>query len=258
MCWKGHGCWECAKKLISNSKKKDIKDTLNEFVKIHGNKYDYSLVEYNGTYTKVMIICVEHGKFEQTPKSHISGHGCPKCAGNKKDTTYSFVEKSKIIHDDKYDYINVDYKNALSKVIIKCDKHGTFETTPNNHLSKSTGCPKCVSYKGETKVRNILEKNNIIFEEQYSFDDCINIRKLKFDFYLSEYNTLIEYDGKQHFTPNEFFGGYKGFEETKKRDYIKNEYCEKEGINLIRIPYFEMENIEEIIQNFIKQYTKII
>ena len=84
------------------------KYTTEEFIKkaksIHGDEYDYSLVEYTNSYSKVNIICLKHGKFEQTPNNHLNGNGCPNCIKNKKTNTIDFIEKSKIIHGNKYDY----------------------------------------------------------------------------------------------------------------------------------------------------------
>lgn len=122
-----------------------------EFIKrakeIHGNKFDYSLVNYINNRTKVKIICSVHGIFEQTPAHHICHkNGCPKCRyiNNSKTlrkTTQSFIEKAKKIHPE-YDYSKVEYVTARTKVKIICPKHGTFLMRPNNLLG-GQGCPRC-------------------------------------------------------------------------------------------------------------------
>ena len=119
--------------------------------KIHDDKYDYSLVEYKHSGTKVKIICPTHGVFEQSPANHLKGRGCPKCAGDKtrilkQSNRGEFATKSYLIHDEKYDYSLVDYKNSGTKVKIICPTHGEFEQTPDDHLSGS-GCPKCAGDK---------------------------------------------------------------------------------------------------------------
>ena len=94
---------------------------------------------------------------------------------------------------------------------------------------------------------NYLTNNNINFIHQFSFNDCINIRKLPFDFYLPEHNTCIEFDGEQHFKPLKRFGGEQNFIYIQKNDEIKNKYCLEKNIKLIRIKY--NQNIIKILEN---------
>ena len=136
---RGQGCPKC------KSKKQTC--TTDEFIakakKIHGDKYDYSKVNYVNNYTKVCIICHEHGEFWQTPGAHLRGQGCPKCKSKKQTcTTDEFIAKAKKIHGDKYDYSKVEYVNRKTKVCIICPKHGEFWQTPSAHL-RGQGCPKC-------------------------------------------------------------------------------------------------------------------
>ena len=119
---------------------------INKSKEIHGEKYDYSKVEYINAHTKVCIICPEHGEFWMSPNSHLCGHGCSKCSSNKKITTEEFIEHARQIHGDRYDYSKVEYINANTKVCIICPEHGEFWTTPNNHI-RERGCPKCNSKK---------------------------------------------------------------------------------------------------------------
>lgn len=116
-------------------------------IKIHGNKYDYSLVNYVNAHTKVDIICKIHGVFSQTPNDNLSNKGCFLCRGDrisksKRDTKSEFIKKAILVHGSRYDYSLVDYINQESKVKIKCDIHGVFEQSPNGHLAKK-GCCKC-------------------------------------------------------------------------------------------------------------------
>jgi len=110
--------------------------------RIHGDKYNYSKVEYKNCSTKVCIICYKHGEFWQTPNKHLCGCGCPKCAGKGKNKDY-FLEKAKEIHGDKYDYSKVEYVNWNTKVCIICPKHGEFWQSPEKHISQKHQCPKC-------------------------------------------------------------------------------------------------------------------
>ncbi|AXF52562.1 MAG: hypothetical protein [Caudoviricetes sp.] len=129
--------------------------TEEEFIekakKAHGDKYDYSLVCYKSSHTKVKIICNEHGVFEQSPNGHLNGRGCLKCGLNKRTISQTsssnlFIEKAMVKHSDKYNYSLVEYVNARTKVNIVCKKHGVFSQTPDGHLHGG-GCPKCGSYR---------------------------------------------------------------------------------------------------------------
>ncbi len=126
---------------------KTIKRTTEEFIgnarKIHGDKYDYSLSEYINNKTKVIIICMKHGKFEQEPNSHLRGTGCSECFILKQTKTIDqFIKDVRKVHGDKYDYSLSEYVNNNTKVIIICKKHGNFEQRPSDHL-QGNGCPIC-------------------------------------------------------------------------------------------------------------------
>ena len=143
----GHGCRKCAGDNQRILKQSNTEEFTTKAYKIHENKYDYSLVDYVISSIKVKIICPIHGEFEQTPNAHLRGKGCPKCAGDKtrvrcQSNTEDFTTKADKIHENKYDYSLVDYKNAHTKIKIICPIHGEFEQTPNSHLS-GQGCHKC-------------------------------------------------------------------------------------------------------------------
>ena len=146
----GHGCFKCNVKGRSKGFISEKKKTNECFIKdakeVHGDKYDYSKVEYINANNKVCIVCPIHGEFWQTPSSHLNGHGCPICSSNKKYNTKEFIDKSIEIHGNKYDYSNTEYVNSNTKVCIICPIHGEFWQTPAAHL-QGQGCPKC---KGET------------------------------------------------------------------------------------------------------------
>ena len=120
--------------------------TTEEFIQkakaIHGDKYDYSKVEYTHNKTEVCIICPEHGEFWQKPKNHLSGYGCPICSGRKKMRTIDFIKRAKQVHGDKYDYSKVNYNGNTEKICIICPDHGEFWQRAGSHL-RGFGCPKC-------------------------------------------------------------------------------------------------------------------
>ena len=135
--------------------------------KTHKNKFDYSLVDYKNTSTKVKIICPKHGVFEQTPHSDLY-RGCPSCSGLKKPTTEEFKIKAIKTHGYRYDYSLVDYHNSSTKVKIICTEHGLFEQSPNSHISQKHGCPKC---SGQNKTAfEITENFNKVHNNKYTYD----------------------------------------------------------------------------------------
>lgn len=237
---KKYGCQKCS---VDNQKNDNF---ISDAKKIHGDKYDYSLVEYKNNKVKVKIICPIHGIFKQRPNDHTIKNrgGCYKCgkdnmSNKSRKTNELFIKQSTDIHGGKYDYSLVEYTNCNNKVKVICKKHGVFNQTPIEHLS-GCGCPKCKSSKGELSTREWLDKHNFNYIYQHKFDDCKNIGKLVFDFYLPEYNLCIEYDGEQHYKEKSFFGGEDGLRKTQMRDKIKDKYCVDNNILLLRIRYDEI------------------
>jgi hypothetical protein len=242
----GQGCSICG-----GTNKKNNTKIIEEFTKIHKNKYDYSIVDYVNSKSKVIIICPIHGNFEQTPDSHINGSGCPKCSGKNK-TTSDLIKSFINIHGEhKYTYNKVKFKNNKTKVIVTCPKHGDFKTLPSNHL-QGKGCPICRESKGERIIREYLIKNNINFIPQYKFAKCKNIKILPFDFYLLDYNVCIEFNGIQHYKPIKLFGGDENLKTIQKRDIIKMEYCKNNNIPLIIIKY--TDDITNTLILLLKKY----
>ena len=141
----------------------------------HGDKYNYDKVDYKNSRTKIIIQCPIHGEFLQTPSAHLAGCGCPQCGRkkahsksrkNEKQTRWTsetFIQKSKEIHGNFYDYSEVNYEKADSKVVIKCPEHGRFLQTPHKHLS-GHGCPLCGKEKWEEHIRNSAKKTKLMAE----------------------------------------------------------------------------------------------
>jgi hypothetical protein len=136
------GCKICGIIKCSNNRKSNTKEFIEKAIKTHGDKYDYSIVDYINSKTKVTIICKDHGIFEQTPHNHLTGYACSKCKRVQLLTTKEFIEKTIKIHSEKYDYSKVEYLNAKTKVTIICKEHGAFEQLPSGHLS-GKNCIKC-------------------------------------------------------------------------------------------------------------------
>jgi len=121
---------------------------IEKAIKVHGDKYEYSKVEYNGSHTQVYIICHEHGEFPQTPTGHLTGNGCPKCAAKyfrgkyRLTTLETFLKQAEEIHQGKYNYSKVEWKNTRTPVTIICPIHGEFSQIPQNHIRIKCGCRK--------------------------------------------------------------------------------------------------------------------
>ncbi|MFK7002047.1 hypothetical protein V3470_13705 [Flavobacterium oreochromis] len=248
----GSGCDECKRNKIS------IQEFIEKANKIHNNNFIYDKVAYLNKSTKVIITCKKHGDFKQTPNDHLKGHGCLQCSGLKKKTTQEFTEKANKVHNYKFNYDKVAYVNNSTKIIITCKKHGDFEQIPNDHLNGS-GCQKCKSSRGEKHIYEVLQKLNIKYESQYKFDDCIHKRRLPFDFavFLNDKVGLIEFHGEQHYKLNKFFHSKSKikYKEYLTRDKIKEEYAKSNNIDLLIIPYYEIFNIELLINDFIKKLS---
>lgn len=152
---------------------------VQKAISVHGSKYDYSLVEYFHSQSKVKIICPVHGVFEQTPSGHTNNKlGCLKCKTFNKLTTKDFIEKAVAVHGERYDYSLVDYTHSQAKVKIICKEHGVFEQNPSLHANNKRGCPKC----GEIKCKNLNRRSTNEFIEKAK-----NIHGDDYDYSLVQY-----------------------------------------------------------------------
>jgi len=238
--WGGIGCYECK---IQKRRDKYWNLLLSQYHKKHGHKFDYSISNYIDKRTPIEIGCPTHGIFKQLPRVHLISSCTQCCTDKKRSNKDEFITYANMVHNHYYDYSLVEYINSNKRVKIICPKHGIFEQTPNGHLS-GRGCRKCNMSKGESKIRKILDEKNIEYINGKIFIDCKNISYLPFDFYLPTKNLCIEYDGIQHFEP---IRGEDLLLYTMKNDKIKNEFCVKNKIKLLRIKYDE--NIEDKLKN---------
>ena len=184
---RGYGCKKCGIESSINNRKSNTEEFINKCIIVHKDKYDYSKVKYINSKSKIIIICKEHGEFEQTPLKHLSGSGCNKCgieknANNKRSNNDEFIKKSIEIHQDKYDYSKINYKNNCTKVIIICKEHEDFEQIPNSHLL-GIGCKKCAIKKNANNTRS----NNDEFIKK-----AFVIHNNKYDYSKVEYKNALE------------------------------------------------------------------
>ena len=241
----GQGCVKCSTKINSDKQRKTKEQFILDANDIHGDKFDYSKVEYNNASTKVIIICTEHGEFEQTPNSHLGKQsGCVKCSGCYKSNTIEFIEKAQIQHGDKYDYSKVDYKTAIEKVIIICKDHGEFEQTPNKHLD-GNGCFKCGHNMTIFSGNEFIEKARIIHGDNFDY------LKVEYKNMMSKVIIICNIHGEFEQTPSNHITHKQGCQKCSGC-YLSNteEFIEK--ANLIHDDKYDYSKI-----NYINNHTKV-
>ena len=236
----GQGCPECG--IIQNSKNKchTLTDFLTYATETHGNKYDYSKTVYKTSKEKVIIICKEHGEFQQTPQAHKNGQGCPECSVyNRIVDTEIFIRESKEKHGDTYDYSETIYTKNKEKLNIICPYHGIFEQEASSHKN-GHGCPLCIN-KTETLVYTFIKQYESIIL-QFKANWCKNIRNLPFDLCIERLKIIIEIDGPQHFQTHTYFHQYTPYDVQHERDLFKQKCAIENGYSIIRMVQDEIFN----------------
>ena len=246
----GRGCKECGKEKSIEDIKSRLMLLKDEFIKraseVHGNKYDYSSVDYKDTRTKIEIICKEHGSFFQSPNKHMQGRGCPTCGRERTIehnflTLDDFIKKARNVHGDKYDYSKSLYTGADNKLEITCEKHGKFLQTPHNHL-KGTNCPSCGASisKPEIKLKDFIRS---FYKGEIITNSKSIIPPMELDIYVPTLNLAIEFNG-----------GYWHSERFKDKNYHLHKYnlCKNKNIRLVSIWEWEYLKDRDKIENFIK------
>jgi len=242
--------------------------TTEQFIldakQIHGNKYDYSLVEYKGNKIVVKIICDKHGCFEQTPDHHLGNHGCDVCGQEKNKihcnkTLNTFINESNIKFNNKFDYSKFNYISAFIKSIIICPKHGEFEQTPDGHLHSKYGCCKCAkieqqkitSKKSKISNKEFIRRANIIHNNKYEYIE-------KYKGYNVEINIKCPEHGNFSQTPNKHLHDRGcpicGKRPNKETCFIYILYDKKYNLYKIGI----CKNIKNRIVDLGKKYMKIL
>lgn len=180
---KGAGCRKCGEIIKTISKSSTKESFIEKSKKIHGDLYNYKKVKYVNSFTRVKIICKEHGVFEQTPRNHLDGSGCNKCGIERQKELVrlglkDFIIKSNKVHDHLYDYSKTEYIDTNTKVKIICEEHGVFEQKPFSHL-QGYGCKEC-SDGGRKHTKEKLEGLLSTDEKPKTFEpylDCESCRE---------------------------------------------------------------------------------
>jgi hypothetical protein len=227
------------------------------------------LTPYDFTYgsdTKVWWLCDECGHEWESKISNRLRNGCPKHKVEK-----MIIGKLKPSYDnnllivnpklcEEWDYNKNEkgpeeyYYGSGQRVWWKCKKcNYEWESQISNR--NYHGCPKCNSSKGENAIEEYLIDKHIKYQMFFRINECCNIHVLPFDFAIFDdsdnLQKIIEFDGRQHFEPYEFFGGEIDFKKRQLNDSIKTNYCFSNNIPLLRIPYWDFKNIESILDGFL-------
>lgn len=255
----GNGCPECSKVKQGITK---IKNTKEKFIaKLKERTPNIVLVgDYKGTKTNTEFRCQTCGKILKMPPNRALylKYGCKSCANDAlKLTNDDFLARLSNVMPD---IVPVEkYISFYRKIKYYCKKCGKYNYATPSNLLHGFGCPTCASSKGEKKCADILDKFGCIYKQQYVFNNLVGINGglLRFDFGILDKNSqllgLIEYDGIFHF---EKLYEDDGFEKIQIHDRIKNEYCRKHNIPLLRIPYQDFENMEGKLLCFIRTIKK--
>lgn len=257
--------WENHKKTII-SKSGSFGDNYPELASEWSKKNESSPFENTNSSVIVQLwVCKKHQiEYSSTIRDRVySNRGCPECSKeNRMDNYMKTIISKRGSLLENYPEISSEwsYKNEKSPqeyssksaeiVYWICGKgeHEDYLMRIYSRTSAGNSCPKCRKYIGEVLVEEFLNSNGVMAEREKTFEDCKNINLLRYDFYLPEYNILIEVQGRQHKEPIEFFGGLDFFELTQKRDKIKKQYAKKNKIKLLEIWYNEFKNIEKILK----------
>lgn len=265
-----YACKDCRLKKASETTLRQRQDSLYSralsFCDIKGYELLTSKENIQDSNTYVKYNCPRHGEHSTKIYALVLGHGCIECQYEenalKSRHPANYVESVfndyGVILINKEEYLKWDLKN-LRAICPECGKE--FLTSFGAFIKQhGQCCPECSASesRGEREIRHVLENNYINFEQEYSFVDCRDKNPLPFDFYLPDYNILIEYQGAQHYGVIERFGGLNGFILRQKHDQIKLEYCLSNNITLITVPYWEFHSITQILNQELNLHEDIV
>lgn len=236
----GKGCRDCG----NESRRVKVEEVVG-FIKEIG--YIWENGEYKNSTSNLEIVCNKGHHFKSTLSNLKGGARCKECHHNSLRKDYEEVKG--IISNRGYKLISTTYSNLRDKLLVECPKGHKYKVNLSSFKWGESDCSVCNANsisKGEAKISTVLENANVEYERQYTFEGCKDKRKLPFDFYIPSLNLAIEFDGEQHYKPKFNDNGY-GFATTEYHDNIKDDYCKDNNIDLLRIPYWEYKNIEDVL-----------
>lgn len=242
----GKGCPMCAGN-VKKTHKQYVKDLMLVNLNIE------PIEEYINTDTPILHQCkICNHVWSIKPNHTLSGHGCPMCefkknADNKRKSHEDYVKE--LINVNQTIEVLGEYINYMTPILHKCKKCNHEWDVDPAHTIRGQGCPMCNESRGERCISQWLDNCNIKHIPQYRFENCRDKYSLPFDFYLPQHNLCIEYNGRQHYEPIDFFGGEDAFKIRQRHDQIKKNYCRNNGVGLLCISY--QQDIEEELNKFL-------
>lgn len=246
----GEGCFFCGRETATK-KNTLLFDEVYYKRLCEERNYTYVGAERIDGFISVKFICNSHkdlGIQHQNIYNLKKRNSCQYCVG--KNLPKWFIEKQIIVNNPNIEVLS-EYDKLTDYVTCKCKKHNIVSQKKIQNVLRGQCCYKCglenrhSSYR-EEEICGLLAMWGYKYERQYTFDKCIDKYRLPFDFYIPDYNTCIEYDGKHHYYP---IFGEDNLEIMMKHDNIKNKYCKINNIKLIRIPYWECNNLNNYLFN---------
>lgn len=212
--------------------------------------FDAKLTKYINPREKFEVVCKNGHSFVTSLYlfKKAKKQSCKECLNNM-----YMARLKEILAEHGYEMISNEYVNTAHKLEIKCDKGHIYNMSPDS-IKSGSRCPVCNISKGEEAIENFLINNNFSFKRQHVLKGCRYKWALRFDFYVPDLNLLIEYDGIQHFEDVAFDGKKSNLKSIQKRDTIKNDYCKKNNLPLLRIHYKDFDNINVILSKAIKDF----
>lgn len=243
---RGEGCPSCGRESTACARRLDGQRFIDRAVKVHGDKYDYALVEYRGSKGKVLIRCGEHGVFQQVAANHWNGAGCPQCGTSRRGvkirvSLQEFVARARQVHGQNYSYVKDGYTKVSDPVAIICQAHGEFKQVGTDHLD-GHGCPKCSSKnsKPQLEVVDALRSCGLEVIENYKYSP--DEHKKEIDIFLPEAGVGIEFNGLYYHSSR-----------TRPRSYhlAKHNEAKELGIRLVQIFSDEWEKRPEVVKQYL-------
>ena len=251
-------CRKCIPKKISDGSKHNKAITYIQKAQEVCNNNGYELLttpeEYEGVKMQVRFICPKHGEQHMMLDNMIRGHKCRKCSYEQRGRNLAYdIEnvKNNIESINGNTLLNPEeYTDTVTRNLrIRCSCGRVFTTSYTNYRKANVNrCPSCAQSisVAENKIMHYLDDQHISYVREKRFIDCRDKKALPFDFYIPSRNLVIEYDGKHHYQPIQNRGS---FETIIQHDKIKDDYCKRNGIDILRIPYWDTKDMVKIIEN---------
>ena len=237
-----HKCPQCTRHNPYTEKE------VKEYIESFGYKM---LNHYKGIHDELLLQCPNNHIYKTSFNSFKSNNcRCGKCKNieTASKRKYSIEYIREYMKSFGYTLLTDKYINNKQRLEIMCGKGHIFQMSFSKFKNSNHRCPLCKMTNGEQEIEEILKDFNILYNYQYPFDDCKNKECLPFDFYLPQYNCCIEYDGEYHYHYNYFGNTLLDLMNRKYKDNIKTNYCQQNNIKLIRIPYWDFNNIKNILK----------